>query len=74
MEYRHPNGTDGMSSAMRTLFIYIRDLGFPIFVSAYLLWKITGILEEMNAALIKQGELLSILVKNVDILLNIGAR
>lgn len=74
MEYRHPNGTDGMPSAMRALYIYIRDLGFPIFVSAYLLWKITGILEEMNAALIKQGELLSILVKNVDILLNIGAR
>lgn len=74
MEQFPINGTDGMSSTMRTLYFYIRDLGFPILVSAYLLWKITGILEEINATLIKQGELLSILIKNVDILLNIGAR
>ena len=60
---------DSMSPTLRTIYVYIRDLGFPIFVSAYLLGRITGILEEINATLIKQGELLTLLVKNVDILL-----
>lgn len=63
------NETDLMSPTLRTIFIFVRDLGFPIFVSAYLLSKITNILEEINMTLVKQGELLTLLVKNVDILL-----
>lgn len=61
--------TDLMSSPMRAAFVFVRDLGFPILVAWFLLWEIRGILNEINATLIKQGELLSLIVKNLDVLL-----
>lgn len=63
---RKDNPEDYLSSTVRMWFVIVRDLGFPVFVAGYLLWKITGILESINTTLAVQGEVLRSLMKMMD--------